>query len=41
MLDRFNLDDFHGIVLDESSIIKNRDGKTRNAIIQACQQGYQ
>lgn len=37
MLDRFNLDDFHGIVLDESSIIKNRDGKTRNAIISACQ----
>ena len=37
MLDRFNLDDYHGIVLDESSIIKNRDGKTRNAIIAACQ----
>lgn len=37
MLDKFNLDDFHGIVLDESSIIKNRDGKTRNAIISACQ----
>lgn len=38
MMDRFNLDDYHGIVLDESSIIKNRDGKTRNAIISACQQ---
>jgi len=38
MLDKFNLDDYHGIVLDESSIIKNRDGKTRNAIISACQQ---
>lgn len=37
MLDKFNLDDFHGIVLDESSIIKNRDGKTRNALISACQ----
>jgi superfamily II DNA or RNA helicase len=36
MLDRFDFDDFHGIVLDESSIIKNRDGKTRNAIIDAC-----
>jgi DNA modification methylase len=37
MLDKFNLDDYHGIVLDESSIIKNRDGKTRNSIIQSCQ----
>lgn len=37
MLDRFNLDDFAGVVLDESSILKNRDGKTRNAIIDACQ----
>lgn len=37
MLDKFNLDDFHGIVLDESSIIKNRNGKTRNALISACQ----
>jgi superfamily II DNA or RNA helicase len=36
MLDRFDFDEFHGIVLDESSIIKNRDGKTRNAIIDAC-----
>lgn len=36
MLDRFDFDDFHGVVLDESSIIKNRDGKTRNAIIDAC-----
>ena len=36
MLDRFDFDAFHGIVLDESSIIKNRDGKTRNAIIDAC-----
>ena len=37
MLEKFNLDEFHGVVLDESSIIKNRDGKTRNAIIQSCQ----
>lgn len=37
MLDRFNLDDFAGVVLDESSILKNRDGKTRNAIIETCQ----
>ena len=37
MLDRFNLDDYAGIVLDESSILKNRNGKTRNAIISACQ----
>lgn len=36
MLDEFCLDDFHGVVLDESSIIKNRDGKTRNALIESC-----
>jgi DNA modification methylase len=33
MLDKFNPDDFIGIVLDESSIIKSFDGKTRNLII--------
>lgn len=38
MLDRFKLSEFSGVVLDESSILKNRDGKTRNAIIEACQQ---
>lgn len=38
MLDNFDLSEFAGVVLDESSIIKNRDGKTRNAIIQSCQQ---
>ena len=38
MLDNFDLSSFAGVVLDESSIIKNRDGKTRNAMIQACQQ---
>lgn len=37
MLDRFDLSQFAGVVLDESSILKNRDGKTRNAIIDACQ----
>lgn len=38
MLDCFDLSEFAGVVLDESSILKNRDGKTRNAIISACQQ---
>ena len=37
MLDRFDLSKFAGIVLDESSIIKNRDGKTRKFIIESCQ----
>lgn len=37
MIDRFDLSTFAGVVLDESSILKNRDGKTRNAIIDACQ----
>ena len=38
MMDNFDLSEFVGVVLDESSIIKNRDGKTRNAIIESCQQ---
>lgn len=38
MLENFDLSQFAGVVLDESSIIKNRDGKTRNAIIESCQQ---
>ena len=38
MFDKFDLSMFAGVVLDESGIIKNRDGKTRNAIIDACQQ---
>jgi superfamily II DNA or RNA helicase len=38
MLENFDLSEFAGVVLDESSIIKNRDGKTRNAMIEACQQ---
>lgn len=33
MLDNFEPDSFAGIVLDESSILKNRDGKTRTRII--------
>lgn len=33
MLDNFDPDQFGGIVLDESSILKNRDGKTRKKII--------
>jgi DNA modification methylase len=33
MLEKFNPEDFIGIVIDESSIIKNFDGKTRNLII--------
>lgn len=37
MMDNFDLSEFSGVVLDESSIIKNRDGKTRNAIIESCQ----
>lgn len=36
MLDKFDMDSFAGVVLDESSIIKNRDGKTRNALIDSC-----
>lgn len=35
MLDHFDAADFDGIVLDESSILKAYDGKTRTAIIDA------
>lgn len=38
MMDNFDLSQFVGVVLDESSIIKNRDGKTRNAMIESCKQ---
>lgn len=38
MMENFDLSEFSGVVLDESSIIKNRDGKTRNAMIEMCQQ---
>lgn len=33
MVDRFDPDGFAGIVLDESSILKNFNGRTRNALI--------
>lgn len=37
MLEKFDLSHFAGVVADESSIIKNRDGKTRNLIIDSVQ----
>ena len=37
MIDRFDIGSFAGVVADESAIIKNRDGKTRNLIIEAVQ----
>lgn len=36
-LDKFSLSKFEGIVLDESSILKSIDGKTRTALIAGCQ----
>jgi len=36
MLEHFDVESFAAVVLDESSIIKNRDGKTRNALIESC-----
>ena len=36
-LDHFDLSTFGGIVLDESSILKAYDGKTRSALIEGCQ----
>jgi DNA methylase/Helicase conserved C-terminal domain len=36
MLEHFDVESFAGVVLDESSIIKNRDGRTRNALIDSC-----
>ncbi len=35
--ERFGLSQFSGIVLDESSILKAQDGKTRTALISLCQ----
>lgn len=35
-LDRFDVSQFDAVVLDESSILKAFDGKTRTALIQAC-----
>lgn len=37
-LDHFDLSAFGGIVLDESSILKAHDGKTRTRLIEECQQ---
>lgn len=36
-LHRYDVADFRGLVLDESSILKAHDGKTRTAIIEAAQ----
>ena len=36
-IDAVDFTELHGIVLDESSILKSHTGKTRNAIIAACQ----
>lgn len=35
-LDHFDLSEFGGVVLDESSILKNTDGKYRNKLITEC-----
>lgn len=35
-LHNFNIEDFNGIVLDESSILKSIGGKTRNELIERC-----
>ncbi len=37
MFDKFNPDDYAGIVLDESSILKHQTSKTRTKLIRACQ----
>lgn len=37
-IDHFNLEDFGGIVLDESSILKSTDGKYRTRLIEECAQ---
>lgn len=38
MLDHFDLSFFGGVVLDESSILKQYDGKMRNQIIESCRE---
>jgi superfamily II DNA or RNA helicase len=38
MMENFDMASFVGVVMDEASIIKNRDGKTRNYIIESCKQ---
>lgn len=37
MRDNFDLSAFSGVVLDESSILKSQDGRTRTELIDACQ----
>lgn len=37
-IDRFDLSDFGGIVLDESSVLKSTDGKYRTRLISECAQ---
>ena len=37
MLAHFDLSEFVGVVLDESSILKSHSGKTRTALIEQCQ----
>lgn len=37
MMDNFNLSEFSGVVLDESSILKGHDSKTRGKLIESCQ----
>lgn len=37
-LEHFDLSRFGGVILDESSILKNHNGHYRNALISACQQ---
>ncbi len=37
MMDKFDLGTFGGVVLDESSILKSQDGKTRTALIEEAQ----
>jgi hypothetical protein len=36
-MDAINFDEIHGLVLDESSILKSHDGKTRQKIIESAQ----
>jgi hypothetical protein len=36
-LDHFDLSQFGGVILDESSILKSTDGKYRTSLIEACQ----
>ena len=36
MRDRFDMASFDAVVLDESSILKSQDGKTRTALIESC-----